>query len=62
MGNFIPNKVITVDDRELKWMNGDGKIKIEEKTMLLTSMLILLPFPISHNSSEELVKVIEKSI
>ena len=62
MRNFIPNKVITVDDRELKWMNGDGKIKIEEKTMLLTSMLILLPFPISHNSSEELVKVIEKSI
>ena len=29
MRNFIPNKVRTVDDRELKWMNGDSKIKIE---------------------------------
>ena len=28
MGNFIPNKVLTVDDRELKWMNGDSKIKM----------------------------------
>ena len=30
MTDFILNKVITVDDREAKWMNNDIRIKIKE--------------------------------
>lgn len=39
ISNFIPNKVITVYERKSKWMKGDIKINVKERTMLIENML-----------------------
>ena len=34
MSNFIPKKIINVDDREPKWMNNDTKTKTRSSLRL----------------------------
>ena len=59
MSNFIPNKIVTIDDRDLPWINNKIKSLIKSKTEYFKKY-VKLKNPVSIRHFEEMQNALKK--